>query len=792
MSSLHSHETSKATNLWSYADIFQATVVSCDPGTGVIIVAPDGENNHNQLQAISLSSTFSAAMGFVETMLPGVGTRVLCSGRNSKKTFILGCIPAPEMQGKLSSPTLPNKAILGALEPVLNPVHSSGYNDQFTKSTILNNNLPSDAMAGEKVISNEFGIMMGLFKLMGTLKASELAQIQVHFLDDLVRIISHNFQHYTGLSQLNIFQDGAGLHLELGATHIPGESLGKPDNTEGVGILPITQDDTPNQFYKLSDDQLNMLERMKLFVGQLGQFVNLLIVNPSQEQHALNGSTPNTPDTGLLQIKASLDGTLVVRSASGIYLEKTNWIRVPQRILTPEDPTGDSVEDTEYPEQPAYTFDNTYSYRSTAFLYYLQLRDYLAYINEELGYTNFNAQTKDFYTNKDITKDKLSSTTYIDQETGISYTMTKSWISLMANGGISWADAWGSCISMEGGNIYLQPAKDLIVQPNRNLVAKVGGNIAIAAQKEIDLSSTIGGMRIKTKNAQYLYSSNGGIILHTDGDNFENGTVLYGNKPGSMIYDAAGIIMYAPNSGVNSYAQQIYDYSLITSVYQSAQSLLLDAQSTELFANNDVLLCSKVIQLLSSSSTTSYSQGSNLMLGMLGTTIGIKNQTFGYASVMGKPAYPVQGEMDPTNNLNVQYFNQLNAEVTQFINYDVTKQLESFKDLTNFTKIKFQFPPTELYGLDTHTDVIPQTLSQQTDSLSGMYGLQPWVEWSDPTSNSYPYPGAGFVNCLATVPVKNIDTNTGTAIGISNKAESLSATSVMAALQNIFTQYKSM
>ena len=789
-------ELEKNHNSYVYSDLFQGIVVSADPGTHIIQISPEGQTNSLRLQGIHLSSVFSAALGFADTILPTVGTRVLCCGRAENRTLIIGTIPYPENQANISSPTLPNKAILGTIEPLFRPVHKNGYLDSTTKAIIHNNNLPTDTLPGEKVISNEFGVMLGLFKLMASLKASELSQVQCHFLDDLVRIISHNFQHYTSLGELKVFQDGKGIHLEMGATHKPNESLGKSTSDNGgdasddistsntVGITQINSTQNYNQFYDLSDDQLVMLERMKLFVGQLGQFVNFLIINPSQEQHALNGTPPNTPDTGLLQLKASLDGTLVVRSVKGIFLEKTNWIRVPHRIRTPEDPSGDDGTTITYPEQPDYTFDDTYTYRGEAFLYYLQLRDYLSYINEGLGYTNFNAHTQDFYVNNDKTNETpLEQITYIDQETGIAYTQTKSWISLMGNGGISLADAWGSCISMEGGNIYIQPAKDLIVQPNRNLIAKVGGNVSIASQYQLDLSSTNGGLRVKTEEAQYLYSASGGIILHTDAENIDNTTQVYSDdKP--MVLATSGIVMLAPESGVNTYASQIYNNATSTFVAQGPQVTLSSSEITRLRSDSLVELYGDYITMMSKLETINYSAGSMTIMGLTETIVGLKNQNFGVVSFLGGDI-PVTGYLDPNNNADQSFFTDLSSQLNDLDTFDITTILDSFTDDTDFTDISFQFPPTDIYSIDQSVDVIPQTLSQQTDVLSGIYGFEPWEE--TPINNSYPYPGSDFTQSLVTVEVNN--SNVESDIVLANKAVGLVSQSTTK-LSNIFDTYQ--
>ena len=782
------NESSKNRAPYSNSDIFTATVVSCDPATLNVRVSPDGENGLNVIQAVPVISTFSAAIGFGETMLPSVGTKVLCHSRGDA-TFIIGCTPYTEFHGDPKTAVLPNKAILGAGEPVFQSVHKNGYMSDTNKTSVINNGMPTDVVAGEKVFANEFGVTLGLFKLMATLKGSELAQIQCYFLDDLVRVISHNFQHYTALGETRIFHDGKGIHMEVGATHRPTESMGTNDSaTTNIATLDPTKNETYNQFYKLNDDQLVMLERMKLFVGKLGDFINLMVIQPSDEIHALNGKALNTPDTGLLQIRAGTDGSLVVRSVNGIYLEKTNWIRVPQRIRTPEDPAGDDGVSITYPDKEAYDYDETYTYRDTAFLYYLQLRDYLAYINEEVGYANFNAHKGDFNVNSDNSKEqKINTITYVDPDTGASFKRTKSFIALMNNGGVSMGDAWGSGITMEGGNIYIQPAKDLVMQPNRNLVAKVGGNIAIAAKNEIDLSSTEGGMRIKTHEAQYLYSSNNGIILHADGAMSKDSFMTYGDMADSdskMIEIVSGIVFKAPNSSINSYSQQIYSNAINDIVSKAPQIISRSSAVTRIISDNELDIAGINIAMTSKNETVSYSKGTNTLIGNTETVIAKKGQTYGLVSFMGGQI-PVNGILDPGNIQDQAYLTAISKMYDVNANYDLTKILVVFSDDADFKTLTFQFPPSSLYELDD-SDVIPQTLSQQTATLSDQNLLQNWVE--ENINNSYPYPGIDRENTLVTVKVNNISINDTDLI---NKAANLLHASTIETT-SIFKQYKAM
>jgi hypothetical protein len=760
------------------SDLFIGTVTSCDPATHCVVVSPDGESGLLHYQAHCLASTYSSALGFVESILPGVGTRVLCFGRGDS-TAVIGAFPNHEAHGTLSAAALANKTVLASSEPINDSVHSFGYASHITKAAVHNNNLPTDTIQGEKVIANEFGVMMGLFKLFATLRASELSQVQCHFLDDLVRIISHNFQHYTALGELKVFHDGKGIHLEVGATHSPDESMG---NAQDPSIIQIGKEtDTDYQrFYKLNDSQANMLERMKLFVGKLGDFINLLIVKPANVSHAFNGNVPTQPDTGLLQVKASLDGTLVIRSANGIYLEKTDWIRVPTRIRTAEDPNGDDGATLGYTEKTDYTFDETYvtadaAYNDTAFLYYLQLRDYLAYINEEIGYSNFKKHEKDFYVNDDIAKEAdLANMTFVDPLTGSTFKKNKSWIALMKNGGVSLADAWGSSINMEGGNIYIQPAKDLIVQPNRNLIAKVGKNVSIAAQNELDLSSTSGGLRVKTNLSQYFYSDKSGIVLHANGPDLSENTYPYPDS--DAIAGVAGVVFNAPKSSVSAYGQQVNLQAKFQLVEQAAEIISHSTSRTRILSDQQALVSAPFAGVFAKQELTIFSDGGCIAMGLGSTTVGLEGQVTGIVNFMGGQI-PVNGYIKSSD----QFITDIKKTEKDVNDFKPAEVLQVFQSKDDFNLLQFKFLPTSLYNLED-SDVIPQTLSQQNDTkMNGL--LQKWVE--TPINDSYPYPGSDKAESYVTAESKNVSDMT-----LANKAVDLLNNSTLA-VKNVFSDYKS-
>ena len=766
-------ELLKNDNGFFTSNLFLGTVVSANPATFVIEVAPDGQQSLNKIQGIPLAQAFATTLGFKEISLPTIGSRVLCHGLRGHHALILGTIPMSECQGD-GNVALSSKTVLNAEEPVHDSVHRLGYLNDITKLNVINNQLPTDIVQGDKVIANEFGLQLSLFQLVAMLRASDLAQVQCHFLDDLVRIVSHNFQHYTALGSLSVSHDGKTINLEAGLTHSPDESIGNTQSEYSINPVDPADTTADNQFYQLTDGAV-ALERLKIFVGKLGGFVNLLLSLPTNEIHTMDGTLPKTPDQGLLQLKAGLDGSLIVRSANGIYLEKTNWIRVPQRIRTPEDPLGDDGTTVDYPNKKAFTFKADHTYRDVAFLYYLQLKDYLAYANEELGYADFNALPKDFYVNNDPAKNTLAnnSTIMVDPVTGASYQRTKSVIALMPNGGICLSDTWGSCISMEGGNIYIQPAKDLVLQPNRNLIGKVGGNVSLAARQDLDLSSTSGGLRIKTNGPQYLYSDQDGILLHANGQPKSAGILT----SSGVTQSVPGIVFHAPNSTIVGDGQQVYFNAAESLVLGGPEITITSTEWLRLYSKQALTFNSNILESTTNSTTVIYSKNQALFVGLGSTAVATKDQT-----IAAGPMGGVKGFLDPAKDQKA-FFDSLNKVNTDANNFALKSVLSVFTDPAKFSDIKFQFQSSDYYGI-TNADVVPQTMAQQQANFMGY----PTIKWLEtPVNGTYPYPGAiAGVTAYPTVTTNNMTTYNNELI---NKVTSLVTEGGTVTAGNLFKDY---
>jgi hypothetical protein len=762
-------------NTNSEMSLFTAVVITSTAATYTVSVVresyvtnnPDGGNT---LQGIVISSHLASFFGFKEVSIPQPGSRVLCVSSSANTCYIIGIIP----QNNLSSDLLPGRVTAGAVCAGGDDAQRMGHKDKHP--VMPTNRRPTDVVDGEYVVSNEFGVLLGLFQELAMLKGSELSQVQCHLLDDLVRVISHNFQHYTALGEYNIWHDGKSLMAEFGATHLPNEALGRPSvNTDdGAPVFEREATNLPDDskdFYKINEDErIVAIERFKVFLGRLGDFLHVFLVKPDdKEVRTLNPENkPTKPDTGLFDFHLGTDGGVHIRSVKEIFLEKTSWIRVPTRYSAPEDPKGDDATEITYDKKEAFEWTDDYQYKSNPYNYFLQIRDYVAYVNEVSAYQNFKTHEKDFYVNDELDKEKkLSDIQNVDEHTPLGqeqYKLRSAGFYLMPNGGITIRDAWNSAIVMEGGNIYIQPAKDLIVQPLRNFIAKVGGWTSIASKEDIDLSSSEKGFRLKTQKSQYFYSDESGIVLQSNSQTPSTGSP---DPADNAISDIGGIVL---KSKVG-----IYNYAETEILYYAKQNLTLQSlQNVFVEANQLLGLSSKGTLIAHGKNLIADGEGSALFISTGGSGVYAGNN----GSVFGKK----------DTNLGVMYdkksffidilkgivpMSEIIDQVTKiYPDLDNPIQNTVFQSEEKFQKLDFKFLSSSDYGsIDPQTDAIPSTMAQQEDQVTGLYSLSAWEEKE--INSSFPYPGKDKFDAfyLASEAPKNLQVDPS-GKGSSSKAKS--------------------
>lgn len=719
--------------------LFIGTVITSIPGTGTTTIVRDSAGTvrnsdmGGMMQGVMVSSALASYFGFKQAIVPQPGSKVVCLEYTMYTCYILGVVSSMP----LYVDGLPSRAMLGAESPFVDEANTQGFLD---RAAIISDQLkPHDVVDGEYVVANEFGVLLGLYQQIANLKASELAQIQCHLLDDLVRLISHNFQHYSSIGEYNIYHDGKRLMAEFGATHKPAETYGRPetqsDSPQGgptfTSVNKYDKTDDPD-YYKINDDErIKAIERFKIFLGSVGDFLHIFLTKPDDNatRYLAADKPTTTPDTGLCDFHIGTDGGLHMRSVKEVFIEKSNWIRVPIRQAAPDDPQGDDAETLNYEEKKKFEFSKDFKFKGNPFNYGQQIRDYVAYVNEKLGYQNFKSHEKDFFVPDDISEEKtLDSIDKVDKETRLDlkdYKLKTAGIYLMPNGGITIRDAWNSAIIMEGGNISIQPAKDLFLQPLRSLVGKVGGHINLAAKKQLDLSTTEESVRIKSKKGQHFYSHESGIVIESEAEQESIGEL----EKEKALEQMTGIVLKSKSSVFIGADKNIVSHSKGQTHFKSMKEAYFVFEHLAYFNGTDIFFdAESQFVVFGEKGLTLLTPQSATFAGASNTALGQKDQ-----QIAVKSSAKVEGVIKVGEEIAKMDLDEARANIK-----DIWK-LNKFKSLEKFDLIKFRYLDKSRYGmLNEEEDAIPTTLAQQDDELTGIYSLTVWKE--EEINETLPYP----------------------------------------------------
>ena len=243
-------------------ELFSAVVITSTAGSRTVTVIRETyinakSDSGHMMQGVLVSPVMATFLGFKDSYVPQPGSRVLClADAAGGSCFILGALPQPS----LNLVDLPSRGALGQKHALADKANRMGH--ETDTPVVSDNRRAGDVVDGEFVVGNEFGVMIALYQQMAALKASELAQVQCFLLDDLVRIISHNFQHYSAIGEYNIYHDGKRLFAEFGATHRVPEIYGRPAVNSDSGAPVFSKEgshtvDDATDFYKITKESVS-------------------------------------------------------------------------------------------------------------------------------------------------------------------------------------------------------------------------------------------------------------------------------------------------------------------------------------------------------------------------------------------------------------------------------------------------------------------------------------------------------------------------------------------------------
>lgn len=421
-----------------------------------------------------------------------------------------------------------------------------------TTTRILQQGRLFDTMPGDSVEANDDGVMTGLLQFLTFLKASERAKVECFVMDDLVRLVSGHFQHFSPMGEQHIYNDEGRLTMEMRmAAHQP-ELFGM-EEYKPVFTLKDSQPDKDN-FTTGSEvpggdkpEIRDIKERFQLLTGYLGNFIHMIICNPEKELRNRGGKPKHE---GLLDQQYTESGSVVTKFAEDVIFSRTDRIPVPVKMKEPWDPDGNSKLKDLTAVAPSVPYQHS---QQSPWSMSLLIREQMAWITKQ-NIARMTNLDKDWYVPEEADA-PLPGNTYDRIERADSdYANSinrRSYFGFLRDGSFLIRDAWGGEIYMRGGSCILSFPAEVQIRSGKSTIVLAGHDLVQKAAGSIDMSSTNGDVRAKAHGSLQLVAALKGILIQSmsrhEAD--KDGKVHYKDMKGEDVR-SGGIVLRADNDRI--------------------------------------------------------------------------------------------------------------------------------------------------------------------------------------------------------------------------------------------------
>ena len=610
-------------------------------GIGMIIDVLGGENlyliqiDSAPMWAIDLSSESSfSRLAPTKLGLHAIGTQVFCtySTELPQYAIILGSVPFfPDKRTALFQET--TKPI-DSTHRANNPI----WHYLTQKNTVTNYNAcrPLDTIPGSDLgFNNELGVGVGLSRLFAWIRASECAGMWCFQQDNLVRIHSHNLDHWHAGGERSVRDDEGEITDIDWINPYSWEAKGMANPKED-----FTTENSDGGVYKPGQTKSRLEPKYATqqapprhirFRGYLGDLDREMVVAPVKPSGSAAWGL-----RGLLDIQKHVNGLYTVRSAKGIIHEKYIFIPVPNREYLPEENAdlGDSYknyhaagslslgtgdphdkEDFKWSKSDETAINwgqKIYDYHAHIFMHYgivpilKHKNDWSLPKSEDTNSTGDKIPGADGAIYNNFTKMKTTfeyklptyGTLNVDHRDkangGTKYYCSRSIMAQLEDGSVLIEDGYGSSIHMTGGNLIISCPGDVWMRPGRNMNVWAPDDINLKAGTSIDITASNKDVRIKAEKNLHMLAGNGGesggVLIESrsvDGSNAYSG-------PGEAT-TSYGITLLAKTSTISTYGLNSY-----ISTIGAGGTLIFDAGggtgTVTTIANNNICYTNQTLK----------------------------------------------------------------------------------------------------------------------------------------------------------------------------------------------------
>jgi hypothetical protein len=352
---------------------------------------------------------------------------------------------------------------------------------------------PNDLLEGEFAISNNFGVAIQFLTTLIKMQASERAKIEASLMDDMVRIVSETFKHYSSFGDFQIYNDGR-LNVRFDGSSYEFESFGKENNTDPL----VNVNNKQVEFQKTYNETGRW--RFSEYIGFLGDFIHTFVTEPNETLAAIAAEAIRP---GKARMQMHSDGTILMQSVADIAIERVCRVVSPTEIKRQDDPEGNKKNEfdklnKEYLKIWSYGRDMSKAHYAS-----YQLRQYARWLSCFHSFARFHQLNKDW----SIPKETDFEHSWHNQEKDVEQANAGqdklydvyATFRIMRDGSILIMDGFNSAISMVRGNIQMSAVRHIEIDAAGDIRINAGQNLYIKARRNIEISAIAGGLTLKAR-----------------------------------------------------------------------------------------------------------------------------------------------------------------------------------------------------------------------------------------------------------------------------------------------------
>lgn len=516
--------------------VYDAVITDFNSKDNTLTIIYNG-SNLEETGCVWGAGVFSGMLGFNINYIPPIGSQVIVV--KSNPSIIIGARSSFSGNSYLNqiNTVTGEKDLMAVGVKTEKKVEANKSFDQV--------GIPSDLLPGEFDLSNIYGVAITLLNNFAKLSGGDLATVECHLLNEMVRILSTNFKQHTAWGDVEFYNDGR-LNVVINGTSYPHESLGiqnandakfKANANEGVDLTSI--------------DAINDTGRWRLsqYVGFLGNFIHTIISDPPA---ALGSIAKGALQAGKARVHVNNDGTILCQSVSDIVLERVTRIPVPRMKKRWEDGTGYQPADFEKLEKKFLKIWNEKKedIHHTAY----QLREYARYLSLFHSYSRFLQLSEGEKAEYEVPSEfdspepkRSSAEADVEQANkDLEVFDTYATIRIMRDGSIVVWDGYGSSIVMSHGDIQHSAVNNFSIEAAGDVRINAGKNIYIKAHKNIEIAAIVGGLKLKARAWFHALCEWGSLLLKSDAKDPNDGedpdTPENEGDPEPIVGDAAIVL----------------------------------------------------------------------------------------------------------------------------------------------------------------------------------------------------------------------------------------------------------